>query len=308
MMKKSKVLGIIGVGALGLLPFSVSAGETPSGGIICPNYVFKDEDIVCEISLPSLESEANVYYSGFSANYSLDTGILYNSFEVKNYTMDININSANGFALGKTSGFDTYLKLAEVKFKFDENAVVGNDYKITLTNVDITDLAYNSFLDENNIELENLSATVTLSHLDLAEELMNHITESEDGTKVIYNLNQNFDPTVEIINKIQTNGAMSFRDASGTELGANPQLGTGSMLVVEFGERKIEYDLSIKGDVTGNGKVKMADVMKVATHIVEGNVIEGAAFEKAADVTGDGDIKMNDAMKMATFIVDGGEL
>ena len=52
----------------------------------------------------------------------------------------------------------------------------------------------------------------------------------------------------------------------------------------------------------------MADVMKIATHIIEGNVISGDAFEKAADITGDGKIKMNDVMKLATFIIDGGEL
>ena len=34
----------------------------------------------------------------------------------------------------------------------------------------------------------------------------------------------------------------------------------------------------------------------------------GTVFERAADITGDGKIKMNDVMKLATFIIDGGEL
>ena len=85
-------------------------------------------------------------------------------------------------------------------------------------------------------------------------------------------------------------------------------IGTGSKLKITLSNRDVEYTLSVKGDVTGNGQAKMADVMKIATHIIEGNVIEGEAFERAADITGDGKIKMNDVMKLATFIIDGGEL
>ena len=319
-MKKSKVLGILGLGALSLLPFGVNAEGTLLGGISCPEYVFKGEDIVCEISLPNsmfgnqtLSNGKTNYYNGFSANYELPSGILYDSFEIKNYTMDINANSASGFALGKTTGFNTDKKLAELKLKFDTNTATETEYDIKLKNIDLTDLEYNSFsaFNENGIEVMNTHAVVKIAYLDLGEGLANNIFESGEGTdkvRMLYNLNQKIIVS-DLLNQFKnnTNGIIKFMNGT-TELSETSKLGTGNKLQFLFGSRKVEYDISIKGDVTGNGEVKMADVMKVATHIIEGNVIKGEAFERAADVTSDGFIKMNDVMKMATFIIDGGEL
>ncbi len=319
-MKKSKLLGIVGLGALSLLPFGVNAEGTLSGGISCPEYAFKGEDIVCEISLPNsmfgnqtLSNGKTNYYNGFSANYELPSGVLYDSFEVKNYTMDINANSASGFAIGKTSGFNADKKLAELKLKFDTDASAKTEYDIKLNNIDLTDLEYNSFsaFNENGIEVMNTHAVVKIAYLDLGEGLANNIFESGEGTnkvRMLYNLNQKI-VVSDLLNQFKnnTNGIIKFMNGT-TTLTDTSRLGTGNKLQFLFGSRKVEYDISIKGDVTGNGEVKMADVMKVATHIIEGNAIKGQAFEKAADVTGDGLIKMNDVMKMATFIIDGGEL
>ena len=112
----------------------------------------------------------------------------------------------------------------------------------------------------------------------------------------------------DFVSLINTSGSIEVRNNNNELLNDDSIIGTGSKLKITLSNRNVEYTLSVRGDVTGNGQAKMADVMKIATHIIEGNVISGNAFERAADITGDGKIKMNDVMKLATFIIDGGEL
>lgn len=68
-----------------------------------------------------------------------------------------------------------------------------------------------------------------------------------------------------------------------------------------------QFKIALAGDVTGDGKVKMNDVMKIANQIVNGNVLKDE-YLVAGDVTGDGKIKMNDVMKIASGLVNGGNL
>ena len=68
-----------------------------------------------------------------------------------------------------------------------------------------------------------------------------------------------------------------------------------------------EYKLVLTGDVTKDGYVKMNDIMKIANHIVNGNVLKEETYY-AADINNDGKIKMNDLMKIADVIVNGGSL
>lgn len=67
------------------------------------------------------------------------------------------------------------------------------------------------------------------------------------------------------------------------------------------------YKIVLMGDVTGDGVVKMNDVMKIASQLVNGNVLQDE-YLIAGDVTGDNKVKMNDVMKIASGLVNGGSL
>lgn len=67
------------------------------------------------------------------------------------------------------------------------------------------------------------------------------------------------------------------------------------------------YKIVLMGDVTGDGVVKMNDVMKIASQLVNGNVLHDE-YLIAGDVTGDNKVKMNDVMKIASGLVNGGSL
>lgn len=76
---------------------------------------------------------------------------------------------------------------------------------------------------------------------------------------------------------------------------------------VSNGTEKMTYTLIVRGDVNGDGYVKMNDVMDIAKYIVELDGISGN-YLVAADVTKDDNVKMNDVMKIAKYLVEGGTL
>jgi hypothetical protein len=69
-----------------------------------------------------------------------------------------------------------------------------------------------------------------------------------------------------------------------------------------------DYVIILRGDVTGDGLIKVNDVMKISKYTVEGTGLEDKYFRAAADVTNDSLIKVNDVMKISKYTVEGGTL
>ena len=191
-------------------------------------------------------------------------------------------------------------------------------YEELTNNITTNGVTYKIFNGESEVTEGNLSEgmivkiyygdevidkyEVTNEYLELDESL-----NIDNEVNIIEKLPRNL-KLKDFISLINTSGSIEVRNNNNELLSDDSIIGTGSKVKITLSKRTVEYTLSVKGDVTGNGQAKMADVMKIATHIIEGNIISGDAFERAADITGDGKIKMNDVMKLATFIIDGGEL
>ena len=203
--------------------------------------------------------------------------------------------------------------------EYDRLLILPEDitYEELTNNITTNGVTYKLFSGETEITKGNISKgmiikiyyrdevideyEITNEYLELDESL-----NIDSETNIIEKLTRNL-KLKDFISLINTSGSIEIRN-NNELLSDESVIGTGSKLKITLSNRDVEYTLSVKGDVTGNGQAKMADVMKIATHIIEGNVIEGTTFERAADITGDGKIKMNDVMKLATFIIDGGEL
>ena len=69
-----------------------------------------------------------------------------------------------------------------------------------------------------------------------------------------------------------------------------------------------DYVIVLRGDVTGDGLVKVNDVMMISKFTVEGIGLDKAFYKTAADVTGDRYVKVNDVMMISIFTVEGGNL
>lgn len=81
----------------------------------------------------------------------------------------------------------------------------------------------------------------------------------------------------------------------------------GNLEYLYTGMKVENYNIVVYGDVTGDGYVKMNDVMMISNYIVESSGLSKYGL-LAADVTGDSYIKMNDVMKISGYIVNGGSL
>ena len=68
-----------------------------------------------------------------------------------------------------------------------------------------------------------------------------------------------------------------------------------------------EYILSVIGDVQGDGKVDVKDIIEISNLIIDNKTI-GFAYEKAADVNNSGKVDVKDIIKIANYIVDRSEL
>ena len=109
----------------------------------------------------------------------------------------------------------------------------------------------------------------------------------------------------KILDKIDTSGEIKIIDNAGKELTSNDNVRTGSKIRIELTTETKEYTVVVLGDVTGTGKITMADVMKTANYLLDNSVIKEECYKKAADVTKDGNIKISDVMKLANYVLNG---
>ena len=62
------------------------------------------------------------------------------------------------------------------------------------------------------------------------------------------------------------------------------------------------YTLVVKGDVNGDGKITLTDVVALQSHVLEKKKLEGA-YREAADLNGDGSVSLTDVVKAARVII-----
>ena len=88
------------------------------------------------------------------------------------------------------------------------------------------------------------------------------------------------------------------------EIDNNQQLGTGMIIKLIKNNRENDRDtIVVKGEVTGDGLIKINDVVKVVSHVAEVETLEGIWFE-AGDFSSDGQIKINDVVAIVNIVAE----
>ena len=296
MKKGIKGLLGLGIGTLLAVPFMVNGADAGPGGIICPEEAFAGEVIECTVKRPH---DSLVTYTGISAKYDLSEGVTYDSLSTI-HTYSVNTYTDKGFVFGNTTGLPEYESpIATIKFKLADDLEAGSVININLTDVNLTDTEYNDYDAEQALFEDSAAITIVEDILELDSSLTVE-------NNIIYNLPLNTYYVENFLNLIHTNGTASFVGFDAIEAGT--LVGTGWKVKVELHKSTVEYILSVRGDVTGDGAVKMSDVMKAANQVLDDTTITGDAYLKAGDITGDGDIKMSDVMKLANYVIEGGNL
>lgn len=102
---------------------------------------------------------------------------------------------------------------------------------------------------------------------------------------------------------IKTNGTVKFLDKDGKEV-TSGNVGTGTKIVITLDDQKTEYTVIIRGDVTGDGNINSADLLKIVKYLKSAGEIE----KIAADVNKDNNINSADLLKIVKYLKGTGEI
>ena len=139
------------------------------------------------------------------------------------------------------------------------------------------DVIFNKYLITDNIVYNIMPST-------MRNEFVSNMVIDEDLTYKIYNI-------------------------SGNILSGNELIGTGSYLIISNGIKTMTYEISVYGDVSGDGKVSIKDVYMIADYAVatsenKGSIFSNAAQLIAADVNTDDRISISDVFRVADFAIN----
>ena len=106
----------------------------------------------------------------------------------------------------------------------------------------------------------------------------------------------------EFVTNIKTNGVIEIYKGTEKVTNTDTKIGTGMTVEITLNDKKREYTTVIKGDINGDGNVKLSDLSKLKLSLVGTTKLEGA-YKEAADINGDGNIKLSDLSKMKLYLV-----
>ena len=142
-------------------------------------------------------------------------------------------------------------------------------------------------------------------------KLVNDYLEFDDDISVDednqYLFGISFDTTVnEMLEKIFTSGSITIYDKNMVEITDTNLVGTGSKLVVKTSEKTYEYLFLLSGDVDGDGKLRLSDIMKIANYVYKNKNSLSDVYLLAADYDKNGSYNLQDIMKVANKVYKGG--
>ncbi len=97
--------------------------------------------------------------------------------------------------------------------------------------------------------------------------------------------------------------SFSFVNAKGQALGEDAAIPCGAEVsILEDGTVRAVYKVLLYGDTNGDGKISVADYVKLRLELTKGNMISGI-FTEAADANRDGKISVSDYIKIRQYLL-----
>ena len=200
----------------------------------------------------------------------------------------------NNYSLTSTINIYNYLTptkeaIKNIKYSVNNSSIVSidNTGKIVPIKTGTTTLSIESYYD-------GFTSTITINSIVLTD--ITSTTYTIDSSRRLIYL---FEPTEvkDFYLNISNNTGKVMSNETILESG---KIGTGMMID--------NYTIILRGDVTGDGLVKVNDVMRISQYTVEGTGLENQYHLLAADVTNDSLVKVNDVMRISKYTVEGGQL
>lgn len=106
----------------------------------------------------------------------------------------------------------------------------------------------------------------------------------------------------QFLSNINTNGNVKVLNLNNTQVNGETLVGTGFTLQVEYDGITYEYEIAVRGDIDGNGKITVTDLSMLNQQIVRRIILTGIK-EKAADIDYNGRITVTDLSMMNQALV-----
>ena len=146
---------------------------------------------------------------------------------------------------------------------------------------------------------EIMTYTITKEYIDVSK-----LEIDEKNYIKKYNVGTTYE---EIRKEIDTSGSVKFIDNTEKELENSDIIRTGSKVVIELSTETKEYTIVVYGDINGDGKITMSDLVKSANYLIDETIISEACYKEAIDVTKDGNVRMSDIIKLSNILIGGNQ-
>ena len=175
----------------------------------------------------------------------------------------------------------------------------GTDYTVAYSNninagtatVTITGKgAYSGTVSRNFVIYKDIPDKITSQSVSVNQS-SSIISKITVGTKVS-----------DILNKIDQKKYVAVYNGN-TRVSSDTLVATGMKVVISDGNNiKKQYTIIVTGDVNGDGKINVADMMSVKSHILKKSTLAGNWYS-AADANGDSKINVADFMSIKGYIL-----
>ena len=203
------------------------------------------------------------------------------------------------------------IKLDNVSQKLKNNTLTIDQVGEHTLNITVTDNASNTYSKSYIINYEKELSTDKVKIIDNSGYKIGIINNNTTKNNVIKNVTDNSDLEKFKTNfskfdaKVYQKGLTIANNKINGTLVTSGNVGTGMVIVPQIENVSLDacYTIIVKGDLTGDGQVKINDVTKLYKKILNKNNLN-IYEEQAADVTNDGQLKINDITKMYKYVLN----
>lgn len=277
--------------------YVVAGAKEIYGANVFERTISKDREILTEVSISSLvDTKCDIYVNAVDGELK----------EEKLKKVASNVEIANGY---HTIELENPIELSgdkfvvAIKYLLDEKgySYIGLEYPDSTVWNTATAKAEQSYL---STDLNNWDDLIELSSTTIIPEESNlcikAFTKYEEQTKFFEINNYSFDSKYiygvlpetkisEFTNNIFTNMEYYIYNTKGEEASEENLVSTGMKVKNEDGD----YKIVVNGDLNGDGKISITDVVKLNLHTVNINSLNDEFF-KAADVNKDNQVTITD--------------
>ena len=226
--------------------------------LACPANATAGQEIDCDVELTAYDETI----TEVSADYNFTEGLEYVSFDTGVCAACVdceivcfdNVNGTNSSfeATITNTNIDAKAYIGTLKVKIPANASKDDTYVVGFTNIKVK--------NNNNVtsSLDNVSATITIIEVPSEDMFATSLIVDEDN-KIIKRLTEKTKYS-DLLTNINEKATISLKSNDDNTLTGDSIIKTGDQITITLNEKTETYTISVLGDLTGDGEIKINDI------------------------------------------------